>query len=140
MLINAPNIEQKPCYPLCCFGCKRRAQKYKNNMVETSKYNLVTFLPKNLLLQFSKMANFYFLMIFLLELIPQIADTGGAQSVAMSLGFIVGLSMIKDAYEDLKRKLADRAENNSKALVSFTRRRTGEKEFRQTKWENIRVG
>lgn len=39
-------------------------------MVETSKYNLVTFLPKNLLIQFQKMANFYYLIILGLEAIP----------------------------------------------------------------------
>lgn len=33
-----------------------------NNMISTSKYNLASFLPKNLFLQFSKVANLYFLV------------------------------------------------------------------------------
>lgn len=33
-----------------------------NNSISTSKYNLITFLPKNLLEQFSKSANVYFLV------------------------------------------------------------------------------
>lgn len=33
------------------------------NEIHTSKYNLLTFLPKNLIEQFSKLANFYFLII-----------------------------------------------------------------------------
>lgn len=32
------------------------------NEISTSKYNLVTFLPKNLLEQFSRLANLYFLV------------------------------------------------------------------------------
>jgi len=42
---------------------------FKMNRIHTSKYNVFTFLPKNLLEQFSKMANAYFLMIALLEVI-----------------------------------------------------------------------
>ena len=33
-----------------------------NNEISTSKYNFINFLPYNLFLQFSKMANLYFLV------------------------------------------------------------------------------
>lgn len=58
----------------------------------------------------------------------------------MSLGFIVGLSMIKDAYEDIKRKIADRAENNSNALVSTCNNDEKIFSFVQSRWQGIRVG
>ena len=45
--------------------------------------------------------------MLVLELIPQITD-GGLYSLAMALFFVVGVSMMKDAYEDCKRKMADR--------------------------------
>ncbi len=35
--------------------------KYKSNRIITSKYNIITFLPKNLFEQFKRIANFYFL-------------------------------------------------------------------------------
>ena len=35
-----------------------------NNGISTSKYTCMTFLPKNLLEQFTKMANVYFLVLF----------------------------------------------------------------------------
>lgn len=35
--------------------------KYKSNRITTSKYNFITFLPKNLFEQFKRIANFYFL-------------------------------------------------------------------------------
>lgn len=59
------------------------------------------------------MANFYFLIMFLLELVPAVAD-GGAYSTAMALGFVVLLSMLKDAYEDIKRAMSDNRENNGR--------------------------
>ena len=36
---------------------------FVDNAIRTSKYTLLTFLPKNLLSQFSKAANLYFLLI-----------------------------------------------------------------------------
>ena len=36
---------------------------YPSNFVKTSKYNIITFLPVALLLQFKRYANIYFLMI-----------------------------------------------------------------------------
>lgn len=38
-------------------------REFKDNAVKTSKYSILTFLPKNLLEQFSKLANVYFLLI-----------------------------------------------------------------------------
>jgi hypothetical protein len=46
--------------------------KYKNNTVRTNKYTVLTFLPLNLMVQFSKMANVYFLMLTLMEFIPAV--------------------------------------------------------------------
>jgi hypothetical protein len=37
-------------------------RKYPNNYVSTTKYNVVTFLPKSLFEQFRRVANFYFLL------------------------------------------------------------------------------
>lgn len=53
------------------------------------------------------MANFYFLMLFFMELIPQISEPGGAATMAMPLAFVVGVSMIKDIFEDRKRNKSD---------------------------------
>jgi hypothetical protein len=40
--------------------------QYTTNEVHTAKYNCVTFLPKNLLEQFRRLANIYFLIIAVL--------------------------------------------------------------------------
>jgi hypothetical protein len=59
------------------------------------------------------MANFYFLLMMVLELIPETSDSEGKPAILIPLSFVVGLSMIKDLYEDVKRHLSDRSENNN---------------------------
>lgn len=96
--INKPNIKLKKI--LCCYRTK---QLFQSNTVITSKYNFLTFLPLNLMLQFSKFANIYFLILTILECIPAISDSGGVPVLAAPLSFVVGVSMIKDIYEDYNR-------------------------------------
>lgn len=40
---------------------------FNDNQVNTTKYNMLSFLPVNLFLQFSKTANLYFLVFALLQ-------------------------------------------------------------------------
>jgi phospholipid-transporting ATPase len=49
------------------------------------------------------MSNLYFLLLMIMQVIPSISDTGGIPTLALPLGFVVLLSMVKDIYEDLKR-------------------------------------
>lgn len=58
------------------------------------------------------MANFYFLVMILLQIVPGIGQKNGAFMTLMPLCFVVGISMIKDAFEDNKRRSQDEAENN----------------------------
>ena len=45
-------------------------RRMTSNSICTSKYTALTFIPKNLFEQFSKMANVYFLFIMVLQIIP----------------------------------------------------------------------
>ena len=70
-------------------------------------------MPVNLFLQFSKMANFYFLILLVMECFPSITSDGRVPPVLVyPLTFVVGLSMVKDAYEDYARRKSDNDENN----------------------------
>ena len=77
------------------------------NSIRTSKYTALTFLPKNLFEQFSKMANVYFLFIMVLQIIPQISITGGQPAILLPLLFVCAVSAVKDLFEDIKRHRAD---------------------------------
>lgn len=49
---------------------------YGGNAVSNTKYNLITFLPLNLMEQFSRTMNRYFLIIAILQLFPVITPGG----------------------------------------------------------------
>ena len=42
-------------------------RQFLGNIVKTAKYSILTFLPKNLIVQFSKLANVYFFFICLMQ-------------------------------------------------------------------------
>jgi hypothetical protein len=57
------------------------------------------------------MANFYFLMLTLMQLIKPISDAGGVPTMLLPLSFVIIVSMIKDIFEDRKRHKSDNEEN-----------------------------
>lgn len=72
----------------------------QNNFIKTSKYTLLTFLPLNLLEQFQRIANFYFLCLLLLQLIPQISSLTPVTTAIPLIG-VLALTAVKDAYDDI---------------------------------------
>lgn len=73
---------------------------FQNNYIKTSKYTLLTFLPLNLLEQFQRIANFYFLILLLLQLIPQISSLTPVTTAIPLIG-VLALTAVKDAYDDI---------------------------------------
>ena len=89
---------------------------FANNYVRTTKYTVLSFLPKNLFEQFHRFANLYFLFIVLLNWVPEISAFG--REVAMlPLVFVMGVTAIKDLFEDRRRYLSDRRVNTSTCRV-----------------------
>jgi len=109
-------------------------QNFQHNKINTSKYTLKTFIPKNFIEQFSKMANIYFLIIGILQMIREISATDGVPTILFPLMVILIVSGIKDLFEDLKRKRSDNDENNRETVVLENG------EFKKTTWENLKVG
>ncbi|AED90805.1 Phospholipid-transporting ATPase 1 [Arabidopsis thaliana] len=107
--------------------------EFTGNSIKTAKYSVFTFLPRNLFEQFHRVAYIYFLVIAVLNQLPQLAVFGRGASI-MPLAFVLLVSAIKDAYEDFRRHRSDRVENNRLALVFE------DHQFREKKWKHIRVG
>lgn len=106
--------------------------KFCNNKITTTKYTLITFLPKNLFEQFSRIANFYFLiMIFLMQL-PWAQMSRVVSAIPLTL--VVSISAIREAIEDILRRRSDRKINNSNANVFIDDR------FVEKRWWELRVG
>uniref|UniRef100_A0A4W6C9I4 Phospholipid-transporting ATPase n=1 Tax=Lates calcarifer TaxID=8187 RepID=A0A4W6C9I4_LATCA len=73
---------------------------YANNAIKTSKYNIFTFLPLNLFEQFRRLANAYFLFLFILQLIPQISSLSWF-TTAVPLILVLSITAVKDASDDI---------------------------------------
>ncbi|XP_042388446.1 phospholipid-transporting ATPase 1-like isoform X1 [Zingiber officinale] len=114
---------------------RRTNHKYEfsGNEIRTSKYTVVTFLPKNLFIQFHRLAYIYFLVIAGLNQLPPLAVFGRTVSL-FPLLFVLFVTAIKDGYEDWRRHRSDRKENNREALVL----QCGN--FVPKKWKKICVG
>ncbi|KAK4451938.1 hypothetical protein QBC34DRAFT_423511 [Podospora aff. communis PSN243] len=80
------------------------------------RYTVWDFLPKQLFFQFSKLANFYFLVIGIMQMIPGLSTTGTYTTIG-PLIFFVGFSMAKEGYDDYRRYQLDKQENRSSAWV-----------------------
>eukprot|EP00126_Sphaerothecum_destruens_P013666 Sdes_comp23383_c0_seq1m21645 len=79
---------------------------YPNNIICTSRYNMLTFLPINLFQQFRRVANAYFLFLLILQLIPVISALSPVATAA-PLVFVLFLTGVKDGYEDYQRHQSD---------------------------------
>ncbi|KAE8811574.1 phospholipid-transporting ATPase 1-like [Hordeum vulgare] len=110
--------------------------EFDGNSVRTAKYSALTFLPRNLFEQFRRLSYVYFLAITVLNQLPQVAVFGRGASV-LPLAFVLFVTAVKDAYEDIRRHRSDRRENNRLAVV-LAPQTAGE--FLPKKWKHIRVG
>ena len=90
--------------------------KWVSNKITTSKYNVVSFLPKFLFEQFRRYANIFFLAIGLMQQIPNVSPTGRFVTIVPFM-FILFLTALKELLEDFKRTRADDKVNNAKTLV-----------------------
>lgn len=94
---------------------ERKGIPYINNSIRSSRYTLWDFIPRQLFFQFSKLANAYFLIVGILQLIPGLSTIGSWTTIA-PLAVFVALSMGKEGYDDFRRYKLDQVEN--KKVVS----------------------
>ena len=89
----------------------------------------------NLFHQLTKMANVYYMIICLLQMIDAISITGGLPTNAPPLAFVIFVSMVKDFFEDRVRQKSDQAENDKLTQVQDYGRG-----WRTVKWRDVKVG
>ncbi|XP_029125116.1 phospholipid-transporting ATPase 1 isoform X2 [Cajanus cajan] len=107
--------------------------EFAGNEIRTSRYTLLNFLPKNLFIQFHRVAYLYFLAIAALNQLPPLAVFGRTVSL-FPLLFVLCVTAFKDAYEDWRRHRSDSHENNRQSLVLQSA------QFRPKRWKNIQAG
>ena len=77
-----------------------KERPYVSNYITTSKYTAWNFLFLNLFEQFRRLANFYFLIISALQVIPGLSPTGRFTTLA-PLCIVIAVTMLKEAFEDI---------------------------------------
>uniref|UniRef100_A0A3B3ST18 Phospholipid-transporting ATPase n=1 Tax=Paramormyrops kingsleyae TaxID=1676925 RepID=A0A3B3ST18_9TELE len=87
--------------------------KFCDNHVSTTKYGILTFLPRFLYEQIRRAANAFFLFIALMQQIPDVSPTG-RYTTLVPLIFILTVAGIKEIIEDYKRHKADNTVNKKK--------------------------
>ena len=110
-------------------------KSFPSNYISTSKYTLITFLPKSLLLQFKRYANIYFLVIAILQSIAIISPLNPFTALAPFV-FVIGLSMLREMYEDIQRHKSDIEINAYKSTVLLE----GSINQIDTSWADLEVG
>ncbi|KAF3205500.1 hypothetical protein TWF679_009261 [Orbilia oligospora] len=86
--------------------------QYARNKIRTAKYTPLSFIPKNLWLQFHNVANIYFLFITILQIFA-IFGASNPELGCIPLVAILLISGIKDAIEDYRRTILDLELNNT---------------------------
>lgn len=107
---------------------------YKDNSISTTKYSIITWFPKSLLLQFTRAANIYFLIISILSCMP--FSPRDPFSQAGTFAMVLLFTMLKEGYEDFRRWQQDRKINQRLAMVFDD----DSKVFKEKMWYKIRVG
>jgi phospholipid-transporting ATPase len=92
------------------------------NTISTTKFNILTWLPISLAVQFRRVANVYFLMMSFMMMIgtyaPQLFESPlDPWSTVLTLLFVMGVTSIREGLEDLERAKFDKEENERDAIV-----------------------
>ena len=82
--------------------------KFWTNYIWTTKYNVISFLPLSILMQFWRAANIYFLIIMIINLIPQLVTVTPWTSITPLL-FVLTISIVRELIEDIWWYKSDRS-------------------------------
>uniref|UniRef100_K3XCA4 Phospholipid-transporting ATPase n=1 Tax=Globisporangium ultimum (strain ATCC 200006 / CBS 805.95 / DAOM BR144) TaxID=431595 RepID=K3XCA4_GLOUD len=92
-------------------------EEFCSNVVITSKYTTWNFLPLFMVESFRKLANAYFLLVSILQCVPDITNTGGLPSNLPVLMFILAVDGVLAIIEDRRRHRADNEANSAECHI-----------------------
>ncbi|KAM9531195.1 phospholipid-transporting ATPase VB [Guaruba guarouba] len=121
------------------FGSKKWKENpnryYDSNKIKTTKYTILTFLPKNIYEQFHRFANIYFVVIALLNFVP-VVNAFQPEVSMIPICVIMAITAIKDAWEDFRRFKLDKEINHMGCYI-YSRE---EHAYVEKCWKDVRVG
>uniref|UniRef100_A0A8D2N7E9 ATPase phospholipid transporting 9A (putative) n=1 Tax=Zonotrichia albicollis TaxID=44394 RepID=A0A8D2N7E9_ZONAL len=101
---------------------EKREQRYPRNVINNQKYNFFTFLPGVLFNQFKYFFNLYFLLLACSQFVVEMR-LGALYTYWVPLGFVLAVTMIREAAEELRCYMRDK-EVNSQIYSKLTARGT----------------
>lgn len=114
--------------------------QYPTNAISNAKYNPITFIPIILYEQFKFFFNLYFLLVALSQIVPQLR-IGYLSSYVVPLLFVLMVTMMKEATDDIGRRRRDIEQNNE--LYEVLNRSTASQLTQDSKFvpsKHLRVG
>ncbi|XP_014680758.1 PREDICTED: probable phospholipid-transporting ATPase IIB [Priapulus caudatus] len=85
--------------------------KFPSNVIRNQKYNILTFIPLVLFEQFKFFLNLYFLIVAISQFIPDVR-IGYLYTYWGPLGFVLAVTMIREALDDFRRYRRDKEANS----------------------------
>jgi magnesium-transporting ATPase (P-type) len=83
---------------------------YPGNKISTTRYNLLTYIPVSLFIQFVRVTNVFYVINAILQTIPSIRTNSPLASI-IPLAFVVLLGMLREGLADIRRWREDRRTN-----------------------------
>ena len=81
--------------------------KFVSNKVKSTRYKLLTLVPKNLMEQFQRSSNLWFLLVSVFQLIPFEFNPVDSWTTVVPLAILITMTLLKDAYNDYYRGRED---------------------------------
>ena len=94
------------------FGNPERNVTLWSNKEENHKYSLIFFIPIVLFNQFKNFGNFFYLLLTISQFFP-VLEVGFFFTYVAPLSLVVGFSMLKELYDDIKRRIQDKKINST---------------------------
>lgn len=79
---------------------------YKNNKIRTTKYSVLSFLPKNLFEQLHRFANVYFIFLAALNFVP-VVEAFQPEIALAPIILVLSVTAVRDIWEDYRRFKSD---------------------------------
>ncbi|KAK1945820.1 putative phospholipid-transporting ATPase [Phytophthora citrophthora] len=140
VIASKPTVEEdSTAFRSILFGTSEQSQVFPSNAVKTAIYTPFNFLPKNLFKQFTRFSNVYFLIITVLQLLPQVTSSNGVPTMVVPLLFIIIVSGVRDIMEDVQRHQADTEQNRAPVrMFAFVDGKAGD--FNPITCQELKVG
>jgi magnesium-transporting ATPase (P-type) len=118
---------------------KKLDNDFSTNRITTARYTIWSFLPLSIIIQFTKIANVAWLGVMILNSIPAVR-VNSPLVVAIVLGIIIFIGVLKEGITDYARHQQDKRTNNTPVKKVGNLKKGTEDHIVKTKLMDVKVG